>query len=157
MTSPRREESPFFPLETPVPDTWTYQVDVTWERGTKVTDMALLPLMFATRGTRAWLHPSQREKLNRREKMSLREMSTAVRKREAARNPLQEAIDARNALIGNPKDEEGRFKEETVQVGFEILKEALDQYWAHIEVRDQLIVECRKRWMVRMWWWSSVY
>ncbi len=86
-------------------------------------------------GSRAWLRPFQREKLNRREKMSLREMSTAVGKREAARRPLQEAVDARNTLIGNPKEEEGRFKEKAIQYGLQTLKDALDQYWAaHTEV-----------------------
>ncbi len=67
--------------------------------------------------------------------MSLREVPTAKEKREAARGPLQEAVDAGNTLIGNPKDEEGRFKEKAIQDGLETLKDALDRYRAaHMEV-----------------------
>ncbi len=52
----------------------------------------------------------------------------------------------RNALIGNPKDEEGRFKEEAVQIGFERLDDALNEYRAaHVKVRDQLILETQKQ------------
>ncbi len=54
-------------------------------------------------------------------------------------------MDAGNALIGNPKDEEGRFKEEAVQIGFSRLEDALGEYRAaHAEVRDELILEVLK-------------
>ncbi len=77
--------------------------------------------------------------------MSFCKLSAARDNRLLAKAPLRRAIDIGNDLIGNPKDEEGRFKEDAVQNGFDGLEDAFSEFReAHMEVREQLSLKVQK-------------